>query len=165
MAAILADRVTAQIDGDFVVFLIGMRLNKPWKLWSWGPVVSAMPRMIAELERRPELGLLHARPMLGFPNLGYLQYWRSFDLLHAYATNTDSAHLPAWRDFNRRIGTNGDVGIWHETYLIKAGQMESVYVNMPPYGLGRAGTLVPAAGSSRSAKGRLKQSDGADQPG
>jgi hypothetical protein len=30
MAKIAAKRVTARIDGDFVVFLIGMRINKPW---------------------------------------------------------------------------------------------------------------------------------------
>ena len=32
MPAILDRRATARIDGDFVVFLIGMRINKPWKL-------------------------------------------------------------------------------------------------------------------------------------
>jgi hypothetical protein len=30
-----------------------------------------------------------------------------------------------------------------------------VYVNMPPYGLGRAGRLVPATGARQSAKDRL----------
>jgi hypothetical protein len=29
MASIIDRRVTAQIEGDFVVFLIGMRINKP----------------------------------------------------------------------------------------------------------------------------------------
>ncbi|MCF6329561.1 MAG: DUF4188 domain-containing protein, partial [Henriciella sp.] len=66
--------------------------------------------------------------------------------------------------FNKAMGTRGDVGIWHETYLIRAGQHESVFVNMPPYGLGIAGTLVPAKGQQRSARGRLKRADGPDQP-
>ena len=56
MAGIVARRVTADIEGDFVVFLIGMRINKPWKIHKWLPVVMAMPRMIQELQRRPESG-------------------------------------------------------------------------------------------------------------
>ena len=31
MARVVPKRVTAEIEGDFVVFLIGMR-NKPWKV-------------------------------------------------------------------------------------------------------------------------------------
>lgn len=44
-----------------------------------------------------------------------VQYWRSMDQLLAYAENKDAAHLPAWRDFNQSVGTDGSVGIWHET--------------------------------------------------
>jgi hypothetical protein len=32
MARIIPDRMTAQLDGDFVVFLIGTRINKLWKI-------------------------------------------------------------------------------------------------------------------------------------
>ena len=32
--AIIPQRMTAEVDGDFVVFLIGMRINKPWKVQS-----------------------------------------------------------------------------------------------------------------------------------
>ena len=35
MATIHPGRYTAEIEGDFVVFLIGMRLNRPWKLHRW----------------------------------------------------------------------------------------------------------------------------------
>jgi len=52
-------------------------------------------------------------------------------------------------------GSRGDVGIWHETYLVKAGQYEAVYSGMPPYGLGRVGELVPATGSREAARTRL----------
>jgi hypothetical protein len=155
MPAIIAERMTAQIDGDFVVFLIGMRINKPWKVWQWLPVANAMPRMLDELSRHPELGLLHARSHFGLRNLLVVQYWHSFEKLAAYAADRTHAHLPAWKDFNRRIASNGDVGIWHETYLVKAGQYESVYNNMPAFGLGKAGTLLPARGRKSSATGRL----------
>jgi hypothetical protein len=37
------ERLTASIDGDFVVFLIGMRFNSWWKLHRWLPVAQAMP--------------------------------------------------------------------------------------------------------------------------
>ena len=50
--------------------------------------------------------------------------------------------LPAWQAFNRAVGSNGDVGIWHETYVVRPGAYETVYNNMPPWGLGAAGRLV-----------------------
>jgi hypothetical protein len=156
--------MTAKVEGDFVVFLIGMRVNKPWKVWKWAPVAGAMPRMLAELAQQPDLGLLHARTFFGWPNVFVIQYWRSFEHLHRYSVDAGREHLPAWKAFNKAIASNGDVGIWHETYLVPAGQYECVYNNMPLFGLALAGEAVPAAGARKSAKGRLKQTDGADQP-
>jgi hypothetical protein len=155
MSNVIPQRMTARIEGDFVVFLIGMRINKLWKVWKWAPVARQMPRMLAELAAQPELGLLHARTHFGLPNILVVQYWRSFEHLHNYATGANALHLPAWQAFNRAVGSNGDVGIWHESYLVKDGAYESVYNNMPPYGLGVAGSLQPAQGRMKSAKGRL----------
>ena len=149
--------MAAQIDGDFVVFLIGMRINHLHKPWQWLPVAAAMGRMLPELMREPGLGLLHARNQFGLRNISLIQYWRSFDHLHAYAHAAARQHRPAWTAFTRAAQAGSDVGIWHETYLIAAGQYETVYDNMPPWGLGRAGTLVPARGRRNSAKGRLGQ--------
>jgi hypothetical protein len=148
------ERLTASIDGDFVVFLIGMRLNHPWKVHKWWPVAAAMPRMISELQRQPELGFLHGQTWFS-RTIIMVQYWRSMDQLMAYATSKQAAHLPAWKAFNQSIGTDGAVGIWHETFAISAGAYESVYVNMPAFGLGRAGTLEPATGRRQSAADRL----------
>ena len=115
MSKVIPKRVTAQIEGDFVVFLIGMRINKLWKVHKWLPVFRAMPRMIRELEQHPESGFLGHIMSLGV----IVQYWRSFDDLEAYARNADQLHWPAWVDFNKRIGgSRGDVGIWHETYRV-----------------------------------------------
>jgi len=152
---IITDRVCAEIEGEFVVFLIGMRVNKPWKVWSWAPVAAAMPRMLIELARQPDLGLLHARNHFGFPNVFTVQYWRSFEQLEAYAKSATGAHLPAWQAFNTAVGSNGDVGIWHETYLIKPGQYENIYNNMPAHGLGVAGVLTPAQGARKAARQRI----------
>lgn len=75
------------------------------------------------------------------------------------AKDRDSAHLPAWRAFNKAIGTNGDVGIWHETYVVSPGSFENIYVNMPPFGLGKVGALVSASGQKATVEGRLTASD------
>ena len=149
-----AERLTAALAGDFVVFLIGMRINKPLLVHKWAPVVAAMPRMIKELIRQPELGFLHGEVWFARAVL-VLQYWRSLDQLLAYARNKDAEHLPAWHAFNKAVGTTGTVGIWHETYAASPGSYETIYVNMPPFGLGRVGTLLPAHGGMHSAAGRL----------
>jgi hypothetical protein len=78
MSKISDSRMTAQIEGDFVVFLIGMRINRFWKVTKWVPAFMAMPRMLKELSTRPseETGFLGYN-ILGFGNI--VQYWRSFD--------------------------------------------------------------------------------------
>ena len=146
MAQIKQGRWTAEVEGEFVVFLIGMRINRLWKVWAWLPVFSAMPKMLIELFSKPELGLLHARTLFGLRNTMVVQYWRSYDQLHAYATDRTQAHLPAWKAFNQQVAKSGDVGIWHETYTIRPGGRRNIYGNMPAYGLGLAGTLRPAGG-------------------
>ena len=148
------ERLTATLDGEFVVFLIGMRINRPLSVHKWLPVAMAMPRMIRELYAQPELGLLHADTWFA-RTIIVVQYWRSMDQLMAYAKDRNAAHLPAWQAFNRAVGTDGAVGIWHETYAVKPGTYENVYVNMPPFGVGQAGTLQPATGGRQSAAGRL----------
>ena len=149
------DRLTASLDGDFVVFLIGMRINQPLKIHKWLPVATAMPRMINELSRQPELGFLHAE-MWFSRTIILLQYWRSMEQLLAYAKNKEAAHLPAWQSFNKAVGTDGSVGIWHETYAASPGSYENIYVNMPLFGLGRVGTIQPAVGGRQTAAARLR---------
>ncbi|CAM3537103.1 DUF4188 domain-containing protein [Deinococcus frigens] len=145
-------RLTAQLDGEFVVFMIGMRVNKPWRIDAWLPVFLAMPRMLRELQARPDLGLLGGQ----FHGPSLIQFWRSAEDLNAYARARENVHLPAWRAFNQKArSSDGAVGIWHETYRVQPGQYETVYVNMPKFGLGRAGTLVPASGRRESAAGRM----------
>ena len=153
-----AGRFAATIEGDFVVFLIGMRINRIWAAHKWLPVSRAMPRMLKELFAQPALGLLHAEPCLGpGPTLSTIQYWRSHDQLQAYAHARNHAHLPAWAAFQKAARNNTAVGIYHETYLVRAGNYESIYADMPAFGLGRAGTLVSAVGSMANANARLRK--------
>lgn len=153
--SVIDKRMSAKIEGDFVLFLIGMRINKPWKVAKWLPVLRAMPKMLKELEasNSDETGFL------GHNGLSFgaiVQYWRSFDDLERYARSKQAHHWPAWVEFNRLMkNSRGDVGIWHETYLVKAGQYETLYSGMPPYGLGRVGDLVPATGDREAARQRL----------
>ena len=157
MAKLLEGRYAAEIDGDFVVFLIGMRINSLLAVHKWGPVAVAMPGMISELKKNPALGLLGVRAFLSGRTIMNVQYWRSFEHLHAYAHARDKAHLPAWAAFNRAAQNNAAVGVFHESYLVPAGSFECVYVNMPPTGLGEASRTVPALGRMNSARERLRQ--------
>ena len=147
-------RMTSAASGDVVVFLIGMRVNRWWKPWQWLRTALAMPRMLRELAQHPELGLLGSEAYFGRTTL-MVSYWRSMEHLLAYAKLRSAEHLPAWRAFNQHIGVNGDVGIWHETYRARPGEYESVYLNMPAFGLGKAAGLREALGHRASAAGRL----------
>ncbi len=161
MAEVLKGRWTARHEAPFVLFLIGVRINKLWKAHRWGRVAAAMPRMIRELEAKPELGFLGAETWFA-RTIVMLQYWRSFEALEAYAHGRDKAHLPAWAAFNRAIGANGDVGVFHETYRIEPGGHENIYVNMPPILLGRVGDLVEARAGLNSARDRMAPQPGPD---
>jgi hypothetical protein len=141
-------------DGELVVFLIGMRINKPWKVRQWGWVFTAMPRMLRWLDAHPQAGLLHAETALRDPLSPMLvQYWRSFEDLERFARDPQAPHLDAWKRFNAEIGSSGDVGIWHETYRVAAS--EAVSVNMPPRGLGVAGDLRPVGSTAGTAARRI----------
>jgi len=155
MPPIFPGRYTAQSKEPFVVFLIGMRINRLLAVPSWTRVAAAMPRMIAELKRQPDLGLLHSEFSLYWRGVAVLQYWRSFEQLHAYAHAKNAAHLPAWAEFNRRVGGNGVVGIWHETYTIEPGKYEAIYANMPRFGLSAAAEHVKAVGRLEHASSRM----------
>lgn len=152
--AIHRGRFTAHLDGDFVVFLIGMRLNQPWKVHRWLPIFIAMPRMLRWLDRHPDRGLLQWH--LAYVNgPAVVQYWRSFADLERFARAQDDPHLAQWRAFNRAVRASGEVGIWHETYSVRAGEYECIYANMPRIGLAAAGEHLPVGSTGQSAARRI----------
>jgi len=147
-------RWTAEIDGDFVVFIIGARANsklQAFKAFSDLGGRRGMSHMLKYLTQHPEKGLL------GYETAGLtiIQYWRSFEHLEAFAKDTDDPHLEVWRNYWRRVGKGARTGIWHETYLVRAGEYEAIYSNMPPHGLGKAAKLVSVA-DSVGARQRIK---------
>ncbi|MER6976082.1 DUF4188 domain-containing protein [Streptomyces carpinensis] len=153
-------RMTAAGDGEVVVFLIGMRINRFAAVRSWWPVARAMGPMLAELARDGGSGLLGYKALLGGVREAYVvQYWESKEKLLAYAVAPERSHHPAWAAFNRRLREGkGEVGFWHETYVVPAGSHESIYMNMPEYGLGRATGVVPVARRGNRAADRLRVS-------
>ena len=150
----------AEIDGDFVVFLIGARFDSKLHLYrafiDFGGRRGLM-HMLEYLVADPDKGLLGFQP-LGLTTV--VQYWRSFDHLEAFARNEDDPHLAVWRNYWKRVGNRTGTGIWHETYLVRAGEYEAIYANCRPRGLAVAGQLVPA-GESSTARLRIKRRDAA----
>jgi hypothetical protein len=154
-------RIAASIEGDFVVFLIGARINRWWKLPKYLWFLSTMPKMLAEVASNPKSGFL------GYERLGLttnVQYWRTLEQLIGYSRSRDQSHYPYWVKFNKVIGSNGDIGIWHETFLVRSGEYECIYNNMPLRGLAKAARHVDAMGRATTAAGRLGRTDGGDSP-
>ncbi|MGW3358644.1 DUF4188 domain-containing protein [Streptomyces bungoensis] len=150
-------RMTAEHEEGIVVFLIGMRVNSFRAVRSWLPVARAMGPMIAELAQDRDSGLLGYKALRAGLREAYLvQYWESKEKLLAYASAPDRSHRPAWAAFNRRLREGrGKVGFWHETYVVPAGSHESIYTNMPAYGLAAATGVVPVARRGNRAADRL----------
>ena len=135
---IIKGRQQAHPENPFALFLIGMRVNKLLAARQWWSVVTAMPRMQAELAAKPDAGLLWQRNFLSGRVVMTLQYWQSVEKLFAYAHDREGAHFPAWAAFNRKVKDNPAVGIWHETYGLAPDNCENIYRNMPAFGLGGA---------------------------
>ncbi|KAK9865882.1 hypothetical protein WJX84_007756 [Apatococcus fuscideae] len=170
---ILRGRLTAQIEGDFVVVLIGSAFT------SWRSIPQAlstamsMRQMLKELQDEPYAGFLGATSWLSNPSVS-IQYWRSLEDLHRYARTPKRKHVGAWGRFNRYLkeaaaGQHSDkgMGIYHEAYQVHAGEYETVYSNVPPTGLGQFTQLVPIQDkrSTKPSKQRLPaQGPGALDP-
>ena len=155
MAKIFNGRYTAKTNEPFVVFLIGMRINKWWRFDKWIPVANAMAPMLAALFAHPEKGFLRGEFFWNFSGPALIQYWRSFEDLERFAREPSDPHLEAWKRFNQAIGPDGTVGIWHETFLVQPDQYECIYGNMPAFGLGAAVEHIEAVGRRQTARLRL----------
>ncbi|MFJ4525111.1 DUF4188 domain-containing protein [Streptomyces sp. NPDC088810] len=162
----MVSRTTADAKGDVVVLLIGMRINRFRAVHLWLPVMLAMLRMLRELENDPARGLRAKVLLTASPRTYYVvQYWESKDKLYAYATAPDAFHHKVWAQLNRkeRAGKlRGQVGIWHESYVVPEGSYESIYGDMPAFGLAAAHGQVPVAARGRYAKDRFAYRSGGD---
>lgn len=154
-------RHTAHIEGDFVVFLIGAHF-KMRDLFRAKWIGDSFYEMQTDLAARPDSGFLGGKNYFRvFPIEAILvSYWRSFDHLEHFSRSRDELHYPAWLRFYKDVGLKSDIGIWHETYMIRAGEYECIYGNMPKFGLGNARevTHMPLKDASR-ARQRSAQDD------
>ena len=149
-------RMTHEYEGDLVVFLIGMRINKPWRPDLWLPVFSEMPRMLRELAADPESGMLGSRAVMDPRGPWLVQYWSSIDKLYGYASNPANEHRPAWTRFNQNARkAPGAVGVWHETFTVD--KAEAMYVGMPVSGLAKATTSIPVTRRLDRARDRVNR--------
>ena len=133
---------------DLVVIYLGMRANG---LRGFKTLVSFGPKIKQSVKAKPDGLLLHEDIFFGFfpPHAGMRQYWRDFESLERWART--GTHAEWWKSF---LEDRGGAGFWHETYF-RGGQIESVYVDMPPVGLSRFAPLEEARGSMFSARRRL----------
>ncbi|MFE1790601.1 DUF4188 domain-containing protein [Streptomyces sp. NPDC059525] len=160
-------RTTAALEGDAVVLLIGMRINHFWAVHSWLPVFTGMPRMLRELKKDRARGLLNHVLLTASPRTYYVvQYWESKEKLYAYAKAPDALHHRMWAAINRKERAErmrGHVGIWHETYVAPQGGYETIYFDMPPYGLAAATGVLPLEKRGRRGADRFAYRPAAPQ--
>lgn len=158
-------RKHAAIDGDFIVFLIGTRPNKHidgFLKWQW----DAMAAMQNELEENPELGCLGIENYAGHTGVLSVQYWRSEEHLTNWSRSKMRTHVGPWAKLAKMGRESSDYAFYHETFKVRAGEYETIYVNCPPMLLGncRGTKLVDCVGELATTTGRMGMSDGNDLP-
>ncbi len=152
------DRTTVDLSQypDLVVIYLGMRaksIRGVRTLMAFGPKISK------SVAAKPDGLLLHENMLFSLvpPHAGMRQYWRDFDSLERWARTLP--HMEWWQTFLR---DRGGTGFWHETYP-RRGEVESIYIDMPPVGMAKFAPLTQARGSMFSARRRLGLRTG-DEP-
>ncbi|KAJ3219793.1 hypothetical protein HDU67_009605 [Dinochytrium kinnereticum] len=173
MERVLKGRMASKIEGDFVVFHLGSRVNASFFTDATPAMGEALGKMRRELENSgPEVGYLGGEDYVGNMKDGSMtlsvQYWRSVKHLHDYAQDRSKEHYSPWKMMMESCRKDPRNGIWHETFLVKDGQYEGIYVNMPATGLGncRDVEIVPASRGMSSMYKRLKmeKQEGSEMP-
>ena len=144
MAEVFTGRYTADVDGDFVVFLIGMRFNKPWNVRGWWHTFTSMRPMLKELEAHPR-----ARPALRAAGLDrrpgrgpVLALVRAARPLRAQRRTTSTSRALEEVE-HRRHGRPARSASGTRPTRSRAGEYEVIYGNMPRLGLARAAAHMP----------------------
>jgi hypothetical protein len=99
-------------------------------------------------------GLLNSQSFaIGINHFGVLQYWRSFDEMEAWSRK--GPHSEWWRSAVERMRFKQDLGVYHETFLVRAPDIESIYLDCRPTGLAVFGVLDQSIGPLTTSRGRL----------
>jgi Monooxygenase af470-like len=93
---------------------------------------------------------------LSIKHFGFLQYWRGFDEMEAWSRRPP--HSEWWRKAVERMRVQQDLGIYHEAFLVRAAEVESIYMDCQPTGLGTFGQLAEPVGPLTTSRGRLGRS-------
>jgi Monooxygenase af470-like len=153
------DRTTVDLSKypDLVVIYLGQRVNS---LRGLKTLLSFGAKINKSVDAQPDGLLLHENVLYSLipPHSGMRQYWRDFDSLERWARSLP--HKAWWQEFLR---DSGGTGFWHEAYF-RGGQVESVYIDMPAFGLSKFAPVKPARGSLFSARRRLGLREGSEPP-
>ena len=91
-------RLAAEMDGEFVVYINGMRLNKLRALHKYIIAGRKLAAMFDRLEADPDSGFLGYEPAIrGLRSGAAIQYWRSLEDLRAFAQASDDLSVLARR--------------------------------------------------------------------
>ena len=156
MPQVMLGRHTADIDGPFVVFLIGLRLNRLWAIHKWWKPMMNTLGILRFLRRTPPEGYLGGELALYSKGVMMVQYWRGFDTLEAFSHDKLAPHLGAWVHLGRQSKTDHTFGFWHETYQVQPDAYECIYGNMPVFGLAKAARHVTVPEKMEAARSRLE---------
>ncbi len=113
-----------------------------------------MPKMLRHLMTHPDAGLLGFHSWFGRTTI-IVSYWRTAEDIQRFAADPDAPHAAPWREFMKQTAGSGDVGIWHETYVVPAGNYEGIYSDMPRFGMAVAGEHVPVGKGSQTWRQRM----------
>ncbi len=117
------------------------------------PVVRRYARAVEDAAAKAT-GLFHSeRLSFGWKHIGFLQYWSSFDALNTWSHA--APHSDWWRAALDRMRTKGDIGVYHEAYVVPRSGVESIYLDCDGIGLARFGTLAEPIGTRTTARDRL----------
>ena len=89
-------------------------------------------------------------------HFGFIQYWKSFEAMEAWSRRPP--HSDWWRDAVERMRAKRDLGVYHETYIVRRDDIESIYMECPPTGLATFGEQGEPIGPMTTARGRLGRS-------
>jgi hypothetical protein len=134
-----------------------IRLGIQARKWTALPFATKLGRAIDRSAKEAiaaNAGLLHSeRFAFNMRHFGVLQYWRSYDELEQWVRRPP--HSEWWRQAIDRERTKGDLGVYHETFLVPRSAIESIYLNCEPVGLSAFGVLGEPIGPMTTSRDRL----------
>lgn len=133
---LIAPRYSATLDGDFVLFIVGMRINRLCAIHIWPAILLRALRIIRSATPGAN-GLLSREIVISGKGIALITYWDDFDQWEEFG-NSDNHHRSSWKYFYERVINSKAVGLWHELYSIKQGEYQTIYMQMPPKGLSRS---------------------------